>query len=66
MLVSGLLRPTQRSLLVQLCNLLRQLAQRSSIVPEAVAVLVDGGLQDGDLRRLLWAGIGCYAALQVF
>ena len=63
MLLPGLLRPTQRCLLVQLRNLLRQFPERGGIFLEAVAVLVDGGLENGDLRRLLRAGICCYAAL---
>jgi hypothetical protein len=63
MLLSRLLRPAQRSLLVQLCDLLRQFTKRGGIFLEAVAILVDGGLEDGDLGGLLWAGICCYAAL---
>ena len=63
MLLSRLLRPAQRSLLVQLRDLLRQFTQRGGIFLEAVAVFVDGGLEDGDLGGLLGTGICCYAAL---
>jgi hypothetical protein len=57
------LRATLGSFLMQLCDLLRQLAQRGSILFEAIAVFVDCGLEDGDLRRLLWASICCDAAV---